>query len=83
MILREWLNDDGSLKTLDEIKCLSEAWTAETWEEYLEYFDRSQKKPLLLLGSQVDEVSAESLRAEEDQRRVAGANGSAVTAYRP
>lgn len=32
---RPWLNKDGSVKSDDEIKAISQSWSLETWEQFL------------------------------------------------
>lgn len=56
---KPWLNEDGSVKSEEEIKNICQAWGPSVWNEYLESLEVSQKEDSVFSPSIMDTFSAE------------------------
>lgn len=57
IILNPWENEDGSIKSTEEIQSLCKRWDMETWEQYLKTIEVNQRERPLAEGRFVDQVS--------------------------
>ena len=54
---RPWLNDDGSIKSTEEIKRICQSWTPQIWNEYLGTLEVAQKEDYTLSPSIMETFS--------------------------
>ena len=52
-----WLNEDGSLKKVEELKKISQEWTPTQWENYLQTIESPFKESYLKEGVEEQELS--------------------------
>lgn len=55
--LNPWENEDGTIKSTEEIKSLCENWNMSTWEQYLKTIEVMQIECPLADGRHIDNVS--------------------------
>lgn len=56
---RPWLNENGSFKSVEEIKKISQTWNSSQWEEYLKTLEGTQKESSLDKAYYIDQISNE------------------------
>jgi hypothetical protein len=56
-IINPWENEDGSIKSTEEIKSICERWDMVTWEQYLKTIEVLQIECPLTEGRNIDNVS--------------------------
>ena len=55
---KPWLNNDGSTKSVEELKEVCSNWGESVWEKYLSTFDVKQKENSVLSPSIIESFSA-------------------------
>ena len=56
---KPWLNDDGSTKSVEELKEVCSNWGKSVWEKYLSTFEVKQKENTVLSPSIIESFSAD------------------------
>ena len=56
---KAWLNKNGSPKSLDELKEISQNWSIEKWEDYAKSLEACQREDVLENPTQIEQFSNE------------------------
>lgn len=55
---KPWLNKDGSIKSEEELKEVSQGWGLDAWNEYLQNFEVAQREDTLQSPQEIENFTA-------------------------